>query len=161
MLLQYFTLVHVLISLVGIASGFGVLSGLIGGKLFPRWIDIFMVTTWATSVSGFFFPFQGITPGIIVGCITVIAMGIASYGLYIRRLSGVWCSAFVVGAILSQYLNVFVLLVQLFQKMPVLQEIAPTQTEPAFVLTQLLTLVVFLAIGFLAVKRFRSPAITA
>lgn len=154
--LSYLTLGHVLISLVGIGAGFGVLSGLMDGKVFPRWTECFLITTVATSVSGFFFPFKGITPGIVIGVVSLVFLAIALYALYGARLSGMWGKVFVVTAIASQYLNVLVLIVQLFQKMPALKELAPNQSEPPFVITQVLILLSFLAIGLLATKRFRS-----
>lgn len=154
--LSYLTLGHVLISLVGIGAGFGVLSGLMDGKVFPRWTECFLITTVATSVSGFFFPFKGITPGIVIGVVSLVLLAIAIYALYGVKLRGIWGKAFVVTAIASQYLNVLVLIVQLFQKMPALKELAPNQSEPPFVITQVLILLSFLAIGLLATKRFRS-----
>jgi hypothetical protein len=155
MTLQYFTLVHILISLVGICAGFGVLAGLIAGNLFPRWTVIFLATTVATSVTGFFFPFNGFTPALGVGIVSLVALGAAIYGLYFQRLSGVWRKVFVIGSVLAQYLNFFVLIVQLFQKMPVLFELAPTQKEPPFAITQGTVLVVFVWLYIAAVKKFR------
>lgn len=154
--LSYLTLGHVLISLVGIGAGFGVMSGLMDGKVFPRWTECFLITTVATSVSGFFFPFKGITPGIVIGVVSLVLLAIAIYALYGVKLNGVWGKVFVVTAIASQYLNVLVLIVQLFQKMPALKELAPNQSEPPFVITQVVILLSFLAIGLLAIKRFRS-----
>ena len=155
MTLSYFTLIHVLISLMGIFAGFGVLSGLLAAKLFPRWTDVFLATTIATSVTGLMFPIRGFTPGIALAIISLVALSVASYGLYIRRLAGAWRKLFVINSVLALYLNVFVLVVQLFQKMPVLKEIAPTQTEPPFAITQALVLMTFIAMGILATKRFR------
>lgn len=155
MTIQVFTLIHILISLIGIAAGFGVLAGLLAAKLFPRWTAAFLATTIATSVTGFFFPIHGITPGIVVGIISLIALAVAVYALYLRRLAGGWRKTFVITTVLSLYLNVFVLIAQLFQKMPVLKELAPQQTEPAFTLTQAFVLAAFVWLGVLAVKRYR------
>src|SRR5262245_3952315 len=155
MTLQYFTLVHILISLAGIASGFGVISGLLAGKLFPRWTGFFLATTVATSVTGFFFPLHGITPAIAVGGLSLLALAAACYSLYARRLEGVWLRVFVITAVLSQYFNFFVLVVQLFQKMPALIEIAPNQTEPPFVVTQAIVLIGFVWLGVAAIRRTR------
>src|SRR5262245_31752067 len=152
--LQYFTLVHVLISLVGIAAGFGVLAGLVAGKLLPRWTAAYLATTAATSVTGFFFPFQGFTPGIALGIVSLPVLAGASYALYVRRLAGTGMGAtFVVGTVLAQYLNCLVLVTQLFQKMPALAELAPTQTEPPFAATQLLVLAAFVWLGYAALDR--------
>lgn len=155
MALQYFTLVHILISLVGIASGFGVLSGLLTGKLFPRWTAVFLATTTATSVTGYFFPFHGITPAIVVGGLSLLALAAASYALYGRNLAGVWRKAFVIGAVISLYFNFFVLVAQLFQKTPALVDLAPTQSEPPFAITQAVVLGVFIWVGIIATIQFR------
>ena len=155
MTLQHFTLVHILISLVAIAAGFGVLAGLLHANRLPRWTFVFLVTTIATSVTGFFFPFNGITPAIILGIISLVVLAKACYALYVKRLSGIWNKVYVISAVTALYLNVFVLIVQMFQKFPVLRELAPTQKEPPFVVTQGAVLAAFLWLGFLAVKRFR------
>jgi hypothetical protein len=152
--LHYFTLVHILISLAGIASGFGVVSGLLAAKLFSRWTAFFLATTAATSVTGFFFPFRGFTPAIAVGIISLPALAAAAYALYARRLEGAWRSVFVVSTVLSLYFNSFVLVVQLFQKTPALIELAPTQTEPPFAATQAIVLIAFILLGIAAVRRF-------
>ena len=154
MTLQYFTLVHILISLVGIAAGFGTMSGLLAAKLFPRWAAIFLAMTVATSVTGFFFPFRGVTPGIVVGIVSLVALAVATCALYLWRLAGVWRTIFVITTVLSLYLNVFVLIAQLFQKTPALMELAPGQTGPPFAITQAVVLVAFVALGARAVKNF-------
>jgi len=156
--LSYFTLIHVLISLVGITSGFGMLSGMLAGTHFPRWTSLFLVTTTATTVTGFFFPFHGFTPALAVGILSVFVLLAAIYALYAKNLSGGWRKVYVINALLALYLNVFVLIVQLFQKMPVLRELAPTQAEPAFAITQGALLIAFLALGFAATSRFRIAA---
>jgi len=150
--LQYFTLVHILISLVGIASGFGMLAGLLAAKLFPRWTAVFLTTTVATSATGFFFPFRGFTPALAFGVLSLVVLAVAIYALYLRRLTGSWRPAFVSIAL---YLNCFVLVAQLFQKIPPLTALAPTQSEPAFAITQGIVLITFLWLGILATKRFR------
>jgi len=156
MALQYFTLAHIFISIVGIAAGFGLLAGLVAGQLFPRWAVVFLAATIATSVTGFFFPFHGVTPGIAVGVISLLALTVACDALYVRRLTGVWRRAFVITAVLSLYLNVFVLVVQTFQKNPALVEIAPELTAPPFAITQAAVLGVFVWLGTIAVRRFRA-----
>ncbi|WP_442485102.1 hypothetical protein [Aeoliella sp. SH292] len=156
MTLQYFTLVHILISLAGIAAGFGVLSGLLAGKLFRGWTAVFLASTLATSVTGFFFPFHGFTPGIAVGILSLITLAVASYALYGGRLAGAWRATFITTAVLSLYFNFFVLVVQLFQKVPALTELAPKQNEPPFAITQGLVLFTFIALTIMALRRFRS-----
>ena len=156
--LSYFTLIHVLISLVGITSGFGMLSGMLAGTHFPRWTSLFLATTIATTVTGFFFPFHGFTPALAVGILSMFVLLAAIYALYAKNLTGGWRKVYVINALLALYLNVFVLVVQLFQKMPVLRELAPTQAEPAFAVTQGTLLIAFLALGFAATTRFRITA---
>ncbi|MBX7174271.1 MAG: hypothetical protein K1X72_25075 [Pyrinomonadaceae bacterium] len=154
--LNYFTLVHILISLVGIASGFGVLAGFLSNKLLRRWIAVYLVTTIATSVTGFFFPFNGITPGIIVGIISLIVLAIAVYSLYGQKLAGWWRSIFIITSTVALYFNCFVLIVQTFQKNSALVAIAPTQSEPPFAISQLALLVSFVWLGIAALRRFRN-----
>ena len=156
MALQYFTLIHLAISIAGIAAGFGLLAGLVAGRLFPRWAVVFLAATIATSVTGFFFPFHGVTPGIAIGVVSLLALAVACYALYVRRLNGLWRGAFVITAVLSLYLNVFVLVVQTFQKNPALVEIAPEQSGSPFAITQVIVLGVFVWLGWIAVRRFRA-----
>ena len=155
-----FTLLHVIISLIGIASGLVVLFGLMTGRGFDRLTVLFVSTTLLTSVTGFLFPIQKITPGIVVGILSCVVLALAVVGLYIFQLRGPWRRTYVISATLALYFNVFVLIVQSFQKVPALHALAPTQSEPAFQAVQLLTLVIFIALGIVAVKRFR-PAVAA
>ena len=151
--LQYFTLVHVIISLIGIASGFGALSGLLAGRLLTRWQAVFLATTVATTVTGFFFPFHGFTPAIGVGIITTLLLVVAIYAYASQKVAGKWRSAFIGSSIAALYLNCFVLVVQLFQKMPALNALAPKQTEPAFIVTHLIVLTIFIALALAALKQ--------
>ena len=157
--MKTFTLVHVVISLVGILSGFIVLFGMLTAKRLNGWTALFLATTVATSVTGFFFPFHGITPGIVVGIISLVVLAVAIFARYARNLAGAWRNTYVISAVLALYLNVFVLIVQSFLKIPALKEIAPTQNDPPFKLTQLVVLVVFIALGVVAAIRFRSEAV--
>lgn len=156
--IQYFTLIHILISLVGIASGFGVLAGFLSDKLFRRWIAVYLVTTIATSVTGFFFPFKGFTPAIIVGIISLVALAIAVYAFYAQKLAGWWRIIFIITTMFTFYLNCFVLVAQTFQKNPALVAIAPTQSEPPFAITQIAVLATFIALGIAALRRFRNES---
>ena len=159
MTLEIYTLVHVAISLVGIASGFAVLFGLLAGKRLDGWTKLFLITTVATSVTGFFFPFHGFTPAIGVGIISSLVLAVAIFARYGRNLAGSWRWIYVVTAMIALYLNVFVGIVQAFQKVPALKAIAPMQTEPPFAVTQLVVLGLFILIGLVAAIRFR-PELT-
>jgi hypothetical protein len=154
-ILQAFTIFHVLLSLVGIAAGFVVVFGLLGAKRLPGWTAVFLWATVLTSVTGYMFPFHHFMPSYVVGLISLIALALAIYALYVRKLAGGWRSAYVIDAVIAQYLNFFVLLVQLFQKVPALKALAPTQSEAPFKVTQLVTLVVFVVLAILATRRFR------
>ncbi|MEJ0090219.1 MAG: hypothetical protein WDM80_10795 [Limisphaerales bacterium] len=157
--LAIFTLVHVLISLAGIFSGFGVLAGLLASKRFDRWTAFFLITTGLTSVTGFFFPFHGFTPALGTGIISLVPLAVAIFALYVRHLAGGWRKAYVINAVIALYLNVFVLIVQLFQKVPAFKELAPTQTEPPFAITQLAVLAIFIMLGIVAAIRFRAEPV--
>ena len=150
MSLSTFTIFHVALSLIGIGSGLIVLFGLIAGRLYSLLTGVFLLTTVATSVTGFLFPFHGITPAIKLGVLSCIALAIALAALYLFHLAGAWRKTFVISACLSLYFNVFVLIVQLFRKVPAIHALAPTQTEPPFKLAQLVTLVAFVVLTVLA-----------
>ena len=150
------TKIHVVISLMGILTGVVVLIGLISGRRFNGWTAWFLVTTAATSVTGFFFPFHGVTPGIIVGIISLLLLAVAIFARYFRRFVGAWRWIYVVTAMIALYLNVFVLIAQLFQKVPALKALAPTQTDPPFLVAQLSTLLIFILLTIAAALRFRS-----
>lgn len=154
--LAIYTLVHVLISLAGIASGLVVLGGLLKGQRLESWTRVFLVTTVATSVTGYGFPFEHLLPSHIVGAISLVVLAVAIYARYARRLAGVWRVIYVVTAVLALYLNVFVLVVQLFLKVAALHALAPTQSEPPFGIAQLTVLVLFLALGTLAARRSKA-----
>jgi hypothetical protein len=153
--LAAFTLVHVAISLIGIFSGFVVVFGMLGAKRMDGWTALFLTTTVLTSVTGFLFPFHKFLPSHGVGIISLILLTIAIYARYPRDLAGGWRSAYVSTAVISLYLNVFVLIVQMFLKVPALKAIAPTQTEPPFKIAQLAVLLLFILLGIFATIRFR------
>ena len=150
-----YTIVHVVISLVGIGSGFVVLFGFLTAQQLDRWTAVFLATTIATSATGFGFPVDRVLPSHIVGAISLVVLGIAMFARYGRQLAGRWRAVYVVLAVLALYFNVFVGVVQAFSRIPVLRTMAPTQSEPPFVVTQLTVLVVFLALSIAAVLRFR------
>ena len=149
-----FILLHVLISLVGIGSGLVVMYGLLTSKRLDRWTLLFLTTTVATSVTGFLFPIAHITPGIVVGVLSLILLAVAILARYSLRMSGAWRSAYVVTASLALYFNVFVFVVQSFEKVPALRAMAPTQKETPFVIVQLLILIIFGVLTVRAVQRF-------
>jgi len=156
MILAAFTIFHVVISLIGIGTGLVALFGMLSSRYFAGWTRWFLVTTIATSVTGYFFPVHKLLPSHIVGFISLIVLALAWYALYNRRLAGGWRLTYVITAVIALYLNVFVLVVQLFEKVPSLKALAPTQTEPPFKITQLVVLVLFAVLGFIAAKKFRA-----
>jgi len=156
--LTLLTVAHVAISLVGLAAGFVVIWGLLTRQRLDRWTAVYLAATIATSASGFLFPVDHVTPGHVLGVISLVALGLAVVARYRQRLTGWWRPAYVVAVVLAQYLNFFVLIVQSFLKVPALHALAPTQTEPAFAMTQLVTLAVFAALGVAAIVRFRSES---
>jgi len=151
-----FTIIHVLISLLGIVSGFVVLYGLLTARRLHGWTALFLATTVATSVTGFFFPFHGFTPAIAVGTLSLLVLAICIFARYGRHLVGHWRWIYVVSALLALYFNVFVLVVQLFRRVPALKAVAPTQSEPPFKITQLAVLLIFTALTIAATRRFRN-----
>jgi hypothetical protein len=151
--------VHVVISLVGIFSGLFVVLGLISGKRYDHMTALFLATTTATSVTGFFFPFHGMTPAIVIGVISLIVLAVAVLARYSRHLDGGWRRTYVISAVLALYLNVFVFVVQLFEKVPSLRALAPTQSETPFKITQLIVMAFFIAMGVFAVKGFRDQTL--
>jgi hypothetical protein len=153
-----FTTLHVIISLVGIVAGFIVFYGMLGSQKLEAWTALFLATTVLTSVTGFMFPIGGLTPGLVIGAISLLVLAVALVALYGFRLAGPWRSIYIASALLALYLNVFVGVVQAFQKLAFLQPLAPTQSEPPFAVAQLAVLAIFLALGFLALRRFHPDA---
>lgn len=150
-----FTNVHVAVSLIGIVTGILVLFGLLANNRMNFWTAVFLLTTIATSVSGFGFPFSQLLPSHIVGIISLVVLAVAVYARYAAHLAGHWRWIYVATATLALYLNVFVLVVQSFLKVPALHDLAPTQAEPPFAIAQGAVLLVFLVLGILAALRFR------
>jgi hypothetical protein len=155
-ILAAYTILHVAISLVAIFAGIVVLCAMLAKRELGCWTKLFLVTTVLTSVSGFFFPFHGFTPALGTGIISIVALAIAIYARYPRQLAGAWRNAYVISAVFALYLNVFVLVVQLFLKVPWLKSLAPTQKEPPFAITQLAVLITFIVLGIFAVIRYRA-----
>jgi hypothetical protein len=153
-----FTTIHVVISLIGIGSGLVVVWGMIRGKRLDGITAIFLASTVLTSLTGFGFKFDRLSPSHIVRIISLVVLAIAILARYVFHLAGGWRWAYVISAAMALYLNVFVFVIQSFEKSPALKALAPTQSEPPFVLTQLVVLVAFVAITILAGMKFRLEA---
>jgi len=149
-----YTFLHVLISLIGIGSGLVLMFGFITGKRLDNLTAVFLTTTVLTSVTGFGFPFDHLLPSHILGIISLVVLAIAIPARYVFNLADSLRWIYVVGASMALYLNVFVLIAQLFMKVPALKALAPTQSEPPFLVAQLLVLLVFVGLTILAAKRF-------
>jgi hypothetical protein len=151
-----FTFVHVVLSLIGIFSGFIVMFGLFAAKRFDGWTAIFLASTVATSVTGFLFPFHRFLPSHGVGIVSLLVLAVAVLARYAFHLAGAWRRTYVATAMIALYLNVFVLIAQAFQKVPALKAMAPMQSEPPFLVTQLVDMVLFVVFTIVAARRFRS-----
>jgi hypothetical protein len=149
-----YTLVHVILSLIGILSGLVVLYGLFTANPMNGWTLLFLVTTAATSLTGFGFPFHGVTPAIIVGILSLLILTAAIAARYAYHLAGSSRWIYVVGTVVALYFNVFVLVVQSFLHIPALHALAPKGSESPFAIAQGIVLVLFIAAGILAVKKF-------
>jgi hypothetical protein len=149
-----FTFMHVALSLVGIVSGVVVVAGMLKSNLLAGWTLLFLATTVATSVTGFGFHREQLLPSHIVGIISLILLAVAILALYVFALRGAWRRIYVVTAVASLFLNVFVLIVQGFLKVPALHALAPTQNEPPFAIAQGFALIAFIAIGISAARKF-------
>jgi hypothetical protein len=159
MILHIYTVIHTLISLVAIFTGFIVLFGLLAGNRLDGWTKWFLITAVATTVTGFFFPFHGFTPAIGLGIISLAFLALTIFARYRKNMAGAWRWIYVIGAVIGLYFNLFVLVVQSFEKIPALHALAPTQAESPFKLTQLVVLTISVLLGIVAVIRFRpAPA---
>jgi hypothetical protein len=158
MSLATFTAVHVVISLIGIAAGLVVVVGMLSASGLPGWTALFLATTVLTSVTGFFFPAAQVLPSHVVGAISLVVLTITLVALYLKRLAGSWRWIYVAGAVLAVYLNAFVGVVQAFLKVPALNRLAPTQSEPPFLVAQLTVVALFVVLGIRAAMKFH-PAV--
>ena len=149
-----YTMVHVILSLVGIFAGLVVVFGMLSSKTLEGWTALFLATTVLTSATGFPFPRDHILPSHIVGVLSLIVLAIAIYALYSRHLAGSWRWIYVVGAVVALYLNVFVAVFQSFLKLPALNALAPTQSEPPFLVAQSVALLIFIALAVVAIRSF-------
>ena len=156
-----YTFLHVLISLAGIGSGLIVVFGLLTGKLMDRWATIFLATTALTSITGFGFPFDHLLPSHILAILSLVTLAFAIPARYLFHLAGGWRWVYVIGSAVALYFNVFVLVVQSFEKVPALKALAPTQKEPPFVVAQLLVLLIFATVTVFATVRFHPERMRA
>jgi hypothetical protein len=156
--LSALTLIHVIISLIGIVSGLVVTFGLLRSQRMDGLTALFLVATVATSVTGFLFPFHKLLPSHIVGVISLVLLALAIAGRYAFHLAGAWRRIYSVTAVLSLWLNVFVLIAQLFMKVPALHPLAPTGSEPPFLIAQTVVMIIFIVLTVLAAKNFRGDA---
>jgi len=145
-----FTLIHVAISLIGIATGLVVVYGFVVGKKLPAWNAVFLLMTILTSVTGFFFPFHGITPGIVVGVISLVVLAVA-----VLAWNKKWTKTYIVTATIAEFFNVLVLIVQSFMKIAPLHALAPKGTEPITNVAKVVALVLFVALAWVAIRRGR------
>ena len=155
-----FTFFHVVLSLIGIAAGLVVMTGLLESRLMPVWTKLFLVTTIATTLTGFLFPFHGFTPAIGVGILSTLVLALALAARYTFHLAGIWRPVYVITTVIALYFNCFVLVVQSFLKVPPLHALAPNGNEPPFAIAQGVVLAAFLFFGYVSVKKFHPPAIT-
>src|SRR5213079_1297147 len=155
MILQIYTIIHTLISLVAIVTGIVVVFGMLAGNRLDGWTKWFLITAVATTITGFFFPFHGFTPAIGLGIISLPFLALTIFARYPKRPAGPWRWIYVIGAVICLYFNLFVLVVQSFEKIPALHAMAPTQTESPFKLTQLIVLLLSIVLAIVAVVRFR------
>jgi hypothetical protein len=157
MSLATFTLLHVVVSLIGIVAGLVAMVGLLKSKPMPGWTGLFLLTTILTSVTGFFFPVEKLLPSHVIGIISLVLLAVACLALYGQKLAGRWRWIYVLTAMISLYLNVFVLVIQSFLKVPPLHALAPSvpPSEPPFAIVQGIVLVFFVVTTFLAIRKFR------
>jgi hypothetical protein len=171
MSLATFTQLHVIISLIAIASGIVVVLGMMGARRMPGMTALFLITTVLTSVTGFMFEtpadaprvIGSLDPAKIIGLISLVVLALAIVALYSYKLAGAWRGAYVISSIIALYFNCFVLVVQSFQKIPFFHALAPTQKEPPFAVAQGVLLIVFIGLGIAAFRKFkpllRTPAL--
>src|SRR5438045_3117726 len=161
MILHIYTIIHTFISLVAIFTGIVLVFCMLAGAQLNGWTKWFLITAVATTITGFFFPFHGFTPAIGLGIISLPFLALTIYARYPKRLGGAWRWIYAIGAVICLYFNLFVLVVQAFEKVPALHAMAPTQTESPFKLTQLAVLIVSILLGIVAVVRFRPESARA
>jgi hypothetical protein len=158
MSLATYTIIHVIISLVAILAGFVAVFAMIGGNRAAAWTAIFLWMTVLTSVTGYGFPFVKVLPSHIVGAISLVVLAVALYALYVAHLAGAWRWIYVVSAVIALWFNMFVLVAQGFMKITFLKALAPTQSEPPFLIAQTVVLLVMAGLAIAALRKFHPPA---
>lgn len=156
-----FTLFHVLLSLIGIFTGIIAVFGMIGGKRLDGWTALFLLTTALTSITGFLFPFHGVTPGIILGILSIVVLAIAVPARYVKHLAGSWSKTYAITATIALYFNVFVLIAQLFAKVPALHALAPKGNEPPFLISEVVVMILFVVLAIAAAIKFHPEPVRA
>jgi hypothetical protein len=159
--LSLYTRIHVAISVIAIAAGLVAVRGMLAARILHAVTSLFLITTLLTSLTGFLFPFHGVTPGIVIGILSVILLLGAILALYHFHLAGAWRWIYVVCSVVALWFNVFIFIVQSFEKIPALHALAPTQAEPPFKFAQLLAVIIFAGLGFFAVRNFHPDPVTA
>ncbi|NLS14970.1 hypothetical protein HGP16_00170 [Rhizobium sp. P40RR-XXII] len=154
-------LIHVVISLIAIVSGVVVAQGFLAGNRHNRSTLVYMLTTVLTSLTGFLLPFHSVTPAIIVGTVCLLIFIPTALARYRFRLSGIWRPVFVIGALVLLFFNCLVLIVQSFQKISVLNALAPNGNEPPILAAQVALLVVIVFVGFFSLRRFHPTLMSA
>lgn len=149
-----FTFVHVMLSLIGIVAGMYAVGGFASGRRYDGWIHLFLVATLLTNITGFLFPFRVLLPSHILGGISLVVIPVAMLALYAKKLAGPWKKVFVITSVTALYFNVFVLIAQMFTKIPSIIVLSPTQQTPLFGATQLVLLVMFILVGRAANRGF-------
>jgi len=154
-----FTWFHTILSIIALIAGAIAVKGLLESRVTPIWTEIYLITAVLTSATGFLFPgpFFPFTPAKIVGTICLILLAIALLGLYAFKLRGPWRWLYVVGIVVSTYFDYFVLVAQAFNKVPALQALAPTQSEPPFAVAEVIVLAIFAWLTVQAVRKFHPP----
>jgi len=155
-----FVLVHVVISLIGIVAGLVVMFGMLGSNRQPALTAIFLLLTILTSATGFLIPplmSEKLLPSHMIGGLSLVLLAIACIALYAMNLRGAWRWIYTLTALISLYLNVFVLIIQSFLKVPALHALAPSvpPAEPPFAVAQGVVLVFFVIVIIGALRRFR------
>jgi len=161
MSIETFTTVHTVITLIAIASSFIVMFGMLASKKLPGWTAFCLLFTVLTSVTGFIFPIHEFTPALGVGALSLVLLALALYGLYAKHLAGAWRWIYVVTAVVAFWFNFFVLIVQSFEKVKLLNPAAPIvgppfagATNTQFAIAQAVALLFFVVVGFLAARKF-------
>ena len=156
-----FTFFHVLLSLIGIFTGLIAVFGMIAGKRLDAWTATFLLTTALTSITGFFFPFHKLLPSHILGVISLFVLAFAIPARYFKHLEGAWRKVYAITASIALWLNVFVLVAQLFMKVPSLHAMAPNGNEPPFLISQVVVMAVFIVLTIAATIKFRPEPLHA